>query len=323
MTDFFPIETPYNSEDYKMMKAVVNKGIDSHLKGFTKSEFKKSPNWNNKFLWNIHTSEMPILYRRLEELYNETGNYDYQDFLDSIKEADKQEEPVSEMIDPFNPMDINQTNNGEPTATSDLANDSNVMPEETEIRKMIRQELHAIAQEGIESTVDNTNNTFIPPQNEIEESDSDSLRNQYGANSKPETLGETTDVEKYEDVVFMQGEEAEEPLNILKSAGPEAAIEYLKQWHNPGQHMGNHELNHGTSDKTFEKDGYLLSWNPHVEYIGLQYDTESGLEEDSLTRRHLAGQREKIGDIPLGQHSPHAQATMKEDEKPKYSYSAF
>jgi len=321
MKNFFPIETPYNSEDYNMMKTVVNKGIDSHLEGFTKSKFEKSPNWNNKFLWNIHVSEMPILYRRLEELYNETGNYDYKDFLESIKEANKQEEPVSEMIDPYDPMDANQTIDGQPTNSSDLANDNNVMPEETDIRKMIRQELNAISQEGIESTVDNTNNTFIPPQDEIEESDSDSLTNQHGMNLKPNTLGEVTDTEKYEDVVFMQGDEAEEPLNILKSAGPEAAVEYLKQWHNPGQGMGSNELNHGASDKTFEKDGYILSWNPHIGYIGLQYDSEYGIDEDSNAIRHLAGQREK--DVALGQHSPHSQATMKEDDKPKRSYSAF
>lgn len=119
MSDFFPIETPYSSEEYKIMQSVVNKGIDSHLEAFTKSEFKKSPSFNNKFLWNIHNSELPILYRRLEELYNETGNDDYQSFLDDVKSVAGGE--IDEMVDPYDPMDMNQTISGEPTATSDLA----------------------------------------------------------------------------------------------------------------------------------------------------------------------------------------------------------
>lgn len=216
MVEFFPIETPYSSKDYEIMKSVVNVGIDSSLEAFTKSEFKKSPHFNNKFLWNIHTSELPILYRRLEDLYEKTEDDDYQNFLDEIKTA------------------ANSTE-------------------------------------------------------EISEASSDSLTNQHDENLKPSTIDETTDTERYEDVVFLQGDEAEEPMNILDEKGVDAALEYLKQWHYPGEHMGRKELPHGTNDKTYEKDGYIMGWNPHLPYIGLTYDTQhEGLEENLHSQKSLS-----------------------------------
>ena len=42
------------------------------------------------------------------------------------------------------------------------------------------------------------------------------------------SLNEATDQDKYESVVFMQGEEAEEPLRILNDEGEEAALTYPK-----------------------------------------------------------------------------------------------
>jgi len=92
-------------------------------------------------------------------------------------------------------------------------------------------------------------------------------------------LGESTDQDRYEDVVFLQGDEAFQPLEILDTKGKDAALEYLKQWHNPGQHMGSQELGHGSSDKTYEKDGYIMSWNPSIGYIGLQHDMSQMNEE--------------------------------------------
>ena len=95
-----------------------------------------------------------------------------------------------------------------------------------------------------------------------------------------EPFYESTDQDKYEDVVFMQGEEADEALEILRNQGEEAALQHLQQWHNPGQHMGNAELGHGSSDQTFEKDGYIMSWSFPLNYIGLQYES-SGLDEET------------------------------------------
>lgn len=214
MTEFFPIQTPYSSKDYEIMKNVINMGIDSNLQGFTKSEFKKSPNFNNKFLWNIHTSELPILYRRLEELYAKTNDDDYQSFLDDIKYSVGETETVEEMIDPYDPMDANQTTDGYPTATSDLKGP------EFQVEANIEQ---------------------------IEEG--------YG--------------DRYEKILFAQGGEADEIMDVLNNDGEEAALDFMKQWHYPGEHDGSNEVGAGKYDDRFEKDGYIMSWNSRMPYIGL------------------------------------------------------
>ncbi len=57
-------------------------------------------------------------------------------------------------------------------------------------------------------------------------------------------------------------------------------MEYLKQWHYSGEHEGSAEENHGADDKVYRKDGYIMSWNPRIGYIGLQYDLSNMNEEE-------------------------------------------
>lgn len=96
-------------------------------------------------------------------------------------------------------------------------------------------------------------------------------------------LNESTDQDRYEDVVFMQGDDAHKALTILDVGGEDAALNYLKQWHEPGSHMGSSKLGHGSDDKTYEKDGYIMSWNPRMGYIGLQYELSHMNENESVT----------------------------------------
>ena len=105
-------------------------------------------------------------------------------------------------------------------------------------------------------------------------------------------------------------------MDILNNEGKDATMEYLKQWHYPGEHDGRADLGHGTEDKTYAKDGYIMAWNPYLPYIGLVYDTKHNkeIEEDSQVTRHHAGQRGKIGETPLGQHVPHSDSALKETE---------
>jgi len=63
--EFFPISTLMTSKDFEMFRSVINVGIDSHLKGFTKSKFEKK---GDRFYMNFHKSEIPILLGRLREL---------------------------------------------------------------------------------------------------------------------------------------------------------------------------------------------------------------------------------------------------------------
>jgi len=246
--DFLSIQTPYNSEDYKIMKAIV-------AEGFSKSEFKKNLTDNSKALWNIHESELPLIFKKLQELFNKTGN---EDFLSMKEDIEK------------------------------IAISENMM------------------------TCANSEKV------EVDENSSDSLANQHGENLKPNTLDEAYG-DRYEQIVFLQGQEAEEVMDIMNVEGEDAAFEYLKQWHYPGEHDGSATPGNGTMDKTYKKDGYIMSWNPYLPYIGLVFDTEYAnqeeLAEDSLTKRHQAGQREK--DAPLGQHAPHSQAALKEEKDKK------
>jgi hypothetical protein len=76
----------------------------------------------------------------------------------------------------------------------------------------------------------------------------------------------------YEDIVLMQGDEAREPLTILDQDGEEAAIDFLKQWHNPGEHPRRYDTGAGTSDTIYkDDDGYILVYNWKEGYIGLCY----------------------------------------------------
>lgn len=128
---------------------------------------------------------------------------------------------------------------------------------------------------------------------------------EFGGGENSEIISESWG-DRYEKVMFAQGQDADHALDILMQDGEDAALEYLKQWHYPGEHDASDELGHGTLDDTYEKDGYIMNWNSRIGYIGLQYDTQHNkeLDEDSLNRRHIAGQRRKK--TPLGKHSPHS-----------------
>ena len=75
-----------------------------------------------------------------------------------------------------------------------------------------------------------------------------------------------------ERIVFMQGDGADEALSRLDEEGIDGALEYLKSWHYPGEHETSEETSAGTSDHTHETDdGYILTWNNRIGYIGLEY----------------------------------------------------
>jgi hypothetical protein len=76
----------------------------------------------------------------------------------------------------------------------------------------------------------------------------------------------------FESVVFFQDEAAEEVLEILEHDGEGAALDYLAEWHyGPGFHETREGLGAGTADDTYERDGYVLSYNRALGYIGLSY----------------------------------------------------
>lgn len=297
MKEFFTIETPYSSEEYKIMDAACK-----NRKNYPLSNFMKSPSFANKFRWDIHNTELPVLYTTLEKMYEDTGNDDIQSWLEDIQNTATKYEPGPQ--EPAEPEYSMNEDEFEESGSENLANihGANLKPS-----NLVDEEAPAQS-----TTPKNATQKFVDiimGGSSIEESDSENLANMHGTNLKPSNLDETTDTERYEDVVYMQGQEAEEAMEILETLGKDAALKHLMQWHYPGEHMGRNEESHGNSDRTYRKDGYIMSWNTNIPYINLQYDTESEMNEDSFMVRKTAGQRKKTA--PIGQHAPRSQNAKK------------
>lgn len=80
----------------------------------------------------------------------------------------------------------------------------------------------------------------------------------------------------YYSIVFLQGDEAHEALDILDSMGELAAMEHLKAWDYGGEseHTPLQNAPWGEDDRTFrdkagEGEEYIMSWNHSPGYIGL------------------------------------------------------
>lgn len=83
----------------------------------------------------------------------------------------------------------------------------------------------------------------------------------------------------YETIVFLQGHDAIEPLEILANQGGDAAIEYLSQWDNgDGGEIVNHDQ-FGSDDQMYENDIYTIVYNRNAEYIGL-YKPQEVIDEN-------------------------------------------
>jgi hypothetical protein len=69
--EFVEITVRHGGADETLFTEIVNQGIDSHLEGFTQSKFSHTP---ERLVMNFHVSELPILVRRLVEVWEETDN---------------------------------------------------------------------------------------------------------------------------------------------------------------------------------------------------------------------------------------------------------
>lgn len=91
---------------------------------------------------------------------------------------------------------------------------------------------------------------------------------------------------EHESIVFCQNDEdAAEPLRILDDQGEDAAIAFLAQWHNPGEHETSEGSQAGDSDQQYsDGSGYVLSYNLGLGYIGLEYCEARDWVSDDLAR---------------------------------------
>lgn len=79
---------------------------------------------------------------------------------------------------------------------------------------------------------------------------------------------------KWLDIVFMQGDEAQEALGILDNEGERAALDHLLQWDYGDVSEERYCSPSGECDSVYRfrfKDGrrYEMSYNTSLEYIGL------------------------------------------------------
>lgn len=78
-------------------------------------------------------------------------------------------------------------------------------------------------------------------------------------------------MKKYASIVFMQGDEANEPLAILDEKGPKEAINFLAQWDfgTESEHDVRENIGNGTYDHIARFGDFILTWNRSLNYIGL------------------------------------------------------
>lgn len=81
---------------------------------------------------------------------------------------------------------------------------------------------------------------------------------------------ETTKL-RFENIVFLQGEEANEVLQMLDIIGVEQTLNYLQNLHFSNEHTIIEDPS-SDNDEKYSKDGYLMTWNTRLGYIGLVYD---------------------------------------------------
>jgi len=76
---------------------------------------------------------------------------------------------------------------------------------------------------------------------------------------------------RVERVIFLQGDSANEALEIFDNHGCEGALQYLADVHDIGEHEVFNELAHGSKDQVFYISDYVLSVNKMLGTIGLEY----------------------------------------------------
>lgn len=73
----------------------------------------------------------------------------------------------------------------------------------------------------------------------------------------------------FQDVVFLQGDEAHEAMDILDENGEAALLEHLKQWDMGDRNLTRAELPHGSEDHVYRAGDYVMAYNAPLGYCGL------------------------------------------------------
>jgi hypothetical protein len=73
----------------------------------------------------------------------------------------------------------------------------------------------------------------------------------------------------YQQIVFIQGDEAIEPLSILEEHGQSALFDYCLQWDMGDGGDESNDAPWGKDDDLFQFEDYFLSYNTRIGYVGL------------------------------------------------------
>jgi hypothetical protein len=71
-------------------------------------------------------------------------------------------------------------------------------------------------------------------------------------------------------IIFLQGDNANEALDTLNEQGKDAALDFLSQWDYGEETEVFTELAAGSTDRIYEKNDYVLTYNNSLGYIGLE-----------------------------------------------------
>jgi len=74
----------------------------------------------------------------------------------------------------------------------------------------------------------------------------------------------------YENIVFLQGDEAVHSLELIEKYTPKAAIIFLQcMYEGMFESTLSKEVPWGTNDQLYKSGNMILSWNSKIGYIGL------------------------------------------------------
>ena len=82
---------------------------------------------------------------------------------------------------------------------------------------------------------------------------------------------------RYENVFFAQEHEAVHLVDAIHNNGPEGVLDELTKHHHGGEHYVFDKEPWGKNDQTFQRGGYILSWNTSLPSVGLAYELEHRL----------------------------------------------
>src|SRR5699024_4382475 len=119
-------------------------------------------------------------------------------------------------------------------------------------------------------------------------------------------------------VVFLQGAEADEVLDLIDRDGPDAAIEHLRNW-DYGEETTDAALENGyvydepptgQLDRMATDGDYTLTYNPFMGHVGLLRAHPAAMSDSTIDEMDVVLAREAISGVgPLDANTPRAEVT--------------